>query len=166
MSIVMALRPSWALLKTIHVDSRADLDVTGYQHEDGSYTTISKYADDDWNFSAYVRRANSHKNIARINFALTMVDGKSITDPIHKRLLDGTKAFLYARWMHQGPSSRKFVAATTMHGEWTDLKTLLNWMVENDIRTFSKLTPEICLRYAKEVKSTIAAKGYSIPTAV
>src|SRR5207249_3965313 len=110
--------------------------------------------------------ANTQKNLALVDFDATMVDGRSLLDAKHRRLLDSSKTYIYARWMHQAPASRKFVTPVTLYSEWRELKSLLDWMIERDIPTFSMLTPEVCLQYAKEVKANMAEKGWAVTSAV
>lgn len=126
-----------------HLSVADILDVVISQRGD---MVLSHYRDNVWDIAPYLPAKNLRQTTIR--FDLDFSDGSRLVDPQHAALLDAAKRFLYARWRVKAPHSRKYIAAKTVFNNWSQLRALLKWMVEQGIGAFSSLTSERCLAYA------------------
>ncbi|MEN3371967.1 hypothetical protein [Dechloromonas sp. ZS-1] len=133
-----------AHLVDLHPLAAADIpDVVISQRGD---VVLSRYRDNVWDIAPYLPARNLRQTTIR--FEVEFSDGSRLTDPQHAALLDASKRFLYARWRVKAPHSRKYIAAKTVCNNWSQLRALLKWMVEQGIATFHSLTSAHCLVYA------------------
>lgn len=108
-------------------------------------TVVSRYGDDSWNLSPYAAVKNYQQ--VRMEFGFRYESGRRLTDPAHARLLASVKRFLYTRWRVGGPRSQS-VSVSTLLSNWSQLRKIVGWMMEENIATFSALTPDQCSRFA------------------
>ncbi len=108
-------------------------------------TVVSRYGDDSWVLSPYAA-AKNYQRICMV-FSYRYKNGRRLTDPVHAPLLASVKRFLYTRWRVGGERSHS-VSVSTLLSNWSQLRKLVGWMMEEGIATFSALTPEQCARFA------------------
>lgn len=108
-------------------------------------TVVSRYGDESWNLSPYAAVKNYQQ--IRMEFGFRYESGRRLTDPAHARLLASVKRFLYTRWRVGGARSQS-VSVSTLLSNWSQLRKVVGWMMEEDIATFSALTPDQCSRFA------------------
>ena len=126
---------------------KRDLDhVIVSQHRD---IVISRYGDETWNLAPYLPARNSTQK--RIKFTMQFKSGYRLTDPEYATLLASAKRFLYTRWRVAGGQLGRPVSARTLTSIWSQLRRLLEWMIEEGLTSFSELTPDQCARYASSL---------------
>lgn len=116
---------------------------------------LSRYGDIAWDLSPFLPARNLRTR--KINFDLKFSNGTCLVGPENAALLQSVKRFLYTRWRVKAPHSRKYISAKSVMNNWGQLKALLKWMVEHDINSFSGLTQELCLSYARDMNSALAS---------
>ncbi len=112
-------------------------------------TVISRYGDDTWNLAPYLAPKNSRET--RIIFNYPFKGGYRLTDPAYSTLLASVKRFLYTRWRVPGGHLGRPVSAATVRSTWSQIRHVVSWMIDEEIFSFSELTPEHCGRYAASV---------------
>lgn len=113
-------------------------------------TVVSRYGDDSWDLSPYTAAKNYQR--VRMVFSHRYKSGRRLTDPPYAPLLASVKRFLYIRW-RVGGQRTKSVSVSTLLSNWSQLRRLVGWMMEEDIGTFSALTPQHCARFATHLAS-------------
>ncbi|RDJ98469.1 tyrosine-type recombinase/integrase [Paraburkholderia lacunae] len=122
-------------------------------------TIVSRYGDDVWSLVQYLAPRNRPQ--VRIRFSHPFKGGCRLTDPKYESLLASVKRFLYTRWCVAGGQRGRPVSASTVQASWSQIRKLLAWMVDENLMTFSELTPNHCARFAAsltgELQATAAA---------
>ena len=120
---------------------------------------VSRYGDDVWNLVQHLAPRNRPQ--ARIGFSHPFKEGYRLTDPKYDSLLASVKRYLYTRWCVAGGQRGRPVSASTVQASWSQIRKLLAWMVDENLMTFSELTPNHCARFAAsltgELQATAAA---------
>lgn len=116
-------------------------------------TIVSRYGDDTWNLEPYFAPRN--RTAVHIIFSYPFKGGCRLTDSTYAPLLASVKRFLYTRWRVAGGKRRTPVAVSTMRTNWTQIRKLLAWMLDENLMTFSELTPAHCARFAASLTGTL-----------
>jgi len=137
-------------------------------NQNGQAVIISRYEDTRWDLNPYIQTNNSPGNA--IIFQIKLDDGSSLTDSQNSRLLESIKRFLYVRWKVKAPHSGKYISARTLLNNWSQLRTLIQWMSKASLQSFSELSAQKCLDYVtycnteKNLMSSTLVINYQIIT--
>jgi integrase len=112
-------------------------------------TIVSRYGDEIWNLAPYVAPRNTME--VRIVFSYTFKKGGRLTDPPYAPLLASAKRFLYTRWRVVSGKRGRPASASTLVANWTQIRKLLAWMIDEELTAFSQLTPDHCARFASSL---------------
>jgi integrase len=112
---------------------------------------VSRYGDDSWDLSPYAAAKNYQR--VRMVFTYKFKNGRRLTDPEYRTLLASVKRFLYTRWRAARGRQSGSVTVGTLLANWSQIRKLIAWMMEEGITSFSELTPERCVRFAAHLAS-------------
>ncbi|CAE6850631.1 hypothetical protein R69746_07336 [Paraburkholderia aspalathi] len=118
-------------------------------------TVVSRYGDEAWNLAPYLAPRN--RTQARILFSHPLKGGCRLTDTKYESLLASVKRFLYTRWWVAGGQRGRPVSASTIQASWIQIRKLLAWMIDENLMTFSELTPNHCARFATSLTGELQA---------
>ncbi|MEM5300194.1 integrase [Burkholderia sp. JPY481] len=109
-------------------------------------TIVSRYGDDAWKLVQCFAPRN--RPVPHIVFSRPFKGGCRLTDARYEPLLASVKRFLYTRWRAAGGQRGRPVSASTLQTNWIQIRRVVAWMIDEDLTTFSELTPNHCARFA------------------
>ncbi|KHT63849.1 hypothetical protein RJ45_09595 [Photobacterium gaetbulicola] len=125
-----------------------------------SGTVRSRYGHNLWDFTPYIKTQNTKDYDCKIDFnSVVFLDGSKLTDDQHSALLACVKDFLYVRLAYKLPMSGKVLKHTSVIDRFTKMRSLLQWMVANQLTAFHLLTPSQCKVYVEHIKQSTGKRG-------
>jgi hypothetical protein len=158
------MRPSTlpsAEIWRIPAESRGVLPISQTTGPNGEVLVVSTYESVVWDFSPYIRTVNLKAYELRIDFSWAVPSGSRLSDPEHSDLLASVKEFIYVRWMFPAVKSGKYLKARTVIGEWYALRRLLDWMIQNGVRQFREITPQVAKSFIGSIIERRDRNGYA-----
>jgi hypothetical protein len=156
-----ATRPLSAEIHRIAENDRGFLAISSLLDSAGNDIVLSRYEDNVWDLSPYVRAINLNRSDLRIDFSAISENGESLLSPPHTALLSGAKEFIYVRWMFKSAISGKHLKARGVIADWHGLRQLIRWMMDQGMGSFRELTPDQASTYLRTVIDHRIAGGYS-----
>lgn len=114
---------------------------------------LSMFSDNVWDFSAQISNRNCKRADMEIVFNQKLKNGVDITSNELDSLLISVKGFLYARLTRPHPRTGKVLKPRTAVGVWFRLRSLLSWMIDNDLSSFREVTTEKAQTYRSFILS-------------
>lgn len=133
-------------------DTRVLVDIKFYEKENlpvsitkdmnGASIVVSRYQDEIWDFYPYIPQENLASSFKMIRWNVLLPDGKKLTDPTHRQLLNSAKDFIWS--LFSAPvDGRKRAGMSTLIAKSELLQPLLRWMVINNFNRFSDIKESI-----------------------
>jgi len=124
--------------------------ISSLRQDDGTELVVSRYGDAVWDFWPAIPAGNLVPSEKRINWALSLPDGRTLLDPEHAVLLASAKDFAYSLLLDPVEGRRPPKAQTLVKKHRKGLAPLLRWMVQNGYRRFADIVDfEPYVVYAK-----------------
>lgn len=113
------------------------------------YPSIN-YMSDVWDFGEFIAQKNLNRAQKRIIFSSVMKALPQEKLQSANDLLTSMKQFIAVRLIFQSPASGEEISPNTaVNSQWKYLRTLFKWMVDNDLYSFSEMSPKRCMAYAQ-----------------
>ena len=139
--------------RPLHRVSEADKlrrAISSLRQDDGTELVVSRYGDAVWDFWPAIPAGNLVPSEKRLNWALSLPDGRTLLDPEHSVLLASAKDFIYSLLLDPVEGRRPPKAQTLVKKHRKGLAPLLRWMVRNGYRRFGDVVDlEPYVVYAK-----------------
>lgn len=153
---LLDLRP----IKDFTPAGKANLAVSIAPLFDGTPMVVSLYSDLIWDFYPYVPQKNISLSNKLVDWRICLPDGRLLSDPVHAKLLESTKDFLWSLFSNP-VEGRKRPAMLTLLRKVNDIKHLLRWMVRSGINHFADLAGHT-LDYAQAAKFDETGRAVAI----
>ncbi|HUR42443.1 MAG TPA: hypothetical protein VM240_14875 [Verrucomicrobiae bacterium] len=156
------IAPTPAHLASVPLHERPDLPVTWWiPPETNGYQVLSRRKDLTWRFAPYIPQRNLMPSQTQIRFDVAMPDGKLLSHPDHRHLLNAAQDYLYTKWVRRAPATgRRPSALTLILADWPWLKVLLSWMIVSRVERFAALTMASLQEYVAHVNALEARAGF------
>jgi integrase len=128
----------WRPMKGLAPADKVAMPVSVAQLPHGKRMVVSRYGDDIWDFYPYIPQDNLPPGTKKLSWRIKLPDGRFLTDPVHHRLLESAKDFIWAGFMSP-PEGRARPKALTIIKNARHVAPLLRWMVTRGLTRFAEL---------------------------
>jgi len=115
------------------------MPVSTVRQDDGTEVIVSRYVDAAWDFWPSILAGNIVPSEKRLNWALSLPDGRTLLDPKHALLLASAKDFIYSLLLEPIDGRRLPKPQTVLKKLRKGLTPLLRWMVQNGYERFAEI---------------------------
>lgn len=128
----------WRPIRDVAYSEKAEMPVSTVMNADGQRSVVSRYGDDVWDFYPYIPQDNIQPSKKQFSWKIKLPDGRLLTDPEHRKLLESAKDFTWVSYMNPAEGRRRPTALTVV-GNRAQLVHLLRWMVSQGLKQFADM---------------------------
>jgi integrase len=152
-------------IKALAAEEKINWPVSVALDADGTQVVVSRYGDDIWDFWPLVPQENKSDCHKRINWAIKLQGGETLTDSRHAALLESCKDFLWSLFADPIEGRKRPRMITMINWIKGPFPCLVRWMTNRGLTQFSQLaehTMEYVVHAKQGVRPRTASKRLSL----